>query len=76
MLKTYPSIDRRDMIPLFKWVLWFIAMPEEIRPCFLILIDASYTSHEVRTLKRETELSFCEATGTLIGLKAIRTRGN
>jgi len=74
--KLFMSDFRRDMIPLLKWLLWLIARPKEIRPGLLTSIHAAYTPHEIRTMIQETELSSCEVTGTLVGLKVIGTKGN
>lgn len=66
---------RRDMFPLFKWCLWLIAKPKEIRPGLLTSIGAAYTPDEVRALIQETELSTCEVTGSPIGLRITGVKG-
>jgi ubiquinone/menaquinone biosynthesis C-methylase UbiE len=65
---------RRDMFPLLKWSLWLIAKPKAIRPGLLTSINAAYTPDEAIALIRETELSSCDVTGSLMGLKVIGTK--
>jgi ubiquinone/menaquinone biosynthesis C-methylase UbiE len=65
---------RRDMFPLLKWSLWLIAKPKAIRPGLLTSINAAYTPDEAIALIRETELSSCDVTGNLMGLKVIGTK--
>jgi len=66
---------RRDMFPLLKWFLYLHARPKAIRPGLLPSINAAYTPDEARALIRETELPYCEVTGSPIGLKVTGIKG-
>ena len=60
---------RRDMNIFMKWFLWINSKPREIRPGLVTSINAAYTPDELRELIKETQLSKCEVSGNLIGVK-------
>jgi len=47
---------RRDMSSLWKWVVWFMAWPREVRPYFIASVNDSYTAMEVKDILRDTQL--------------------
>lgn len=72
--RLFISDFRRDMFPLLKWCLWFIAKPKAIRSGLLTSINAAYTPDEAKALIRESELLSCEVMGSPMGLKIIGTK--
>jgi len=67
--KIFISDLRRDMNIFMKWFLWINSKPREIRPGLVTSINAAYTPDELRELIKETQLSKCEVSGNLIGVK-------
>lgn len=67
--KIFISDLRRDMNIFIKWFLWINSKPKEIRPGLITSINAAYTPNELRELMKETQLSKCEVSSNLIGVK-------
>lgn len=47
---------RRCMSNLWKWIVWFMAWPKEVRPYFMASVNESYTIEEVKDILRDTQL--------------------
>jgi len=47
---------RRCMSSLWKWIVWFMAWPKEVRPYFMASVNESYTIEEVKDILRDTQL--------------------
>ncbi len=59
---------RRDMNPLVKWYLWFMAKPKESRPGLISSINAAYTPGELRVLVDRTALKGSRVGSNWIGV--------
>ena len=59
---------RRCMSSLWKWVVWFLAWPKEVRPYFIASVNESYMLKEVKDILRDTQLRNSSVSKTLYGL--------
>ena len=67
--RVFISDLRRDMSFLIRWFLWINTKPKEIRLGLITSINAAYTPKELRELIKNSKLSKCEVSASLIGLK-------
>jgi ubiquinone/menaquinone biosynthesis C-methylase UbiE len=67
---------RRNINPLFKWFMYTMTRPKEIRPGLKTSIKAAYTVSEVDDLLRQTQWSSTTVTKKVIGLEICGTKMN
>ena len=60
---------RRCMSSLWKWIVWFMAWPKEVRPYFIASVNESYTIEEVKDIVSDTQLRNSSVSKTWYGLK-------
>ena len=60
---------RRCMSNLWKWVVWFMARPKEVRPYFVASVNESYTIEEVKDILSDTQLRNSSVSKAWYGLK-------
>jgi ubiquinone/menaquinone biosynthesis C-methylase UbiE len=60
---------RRCMSSLWKWIVWFMAWPKEVRPYFIASVNESYTIEEVKDILGDTRLRNSSVSKTWYGLK-------
>ncbi len=59
---------RRCMSNLWKWIVWFMAWPKEVRPYFIASVNESYTIEETKDILRDTQLRNSSVSKTWYGL--------
>ena len=59
---------RRCMSNLWKWVVWFLARPKEVRPYFIASVNESYMIKDVKNILRDTQLRNSSVSKALYGL--------
>ena len=59
---------RRCMSSLWKWVVWFLARPKEVRPYFIASVNESYMIRDVEDILRDTQLRNSSISKALYGL--------
>jgi len=59
---------RRCMSILWKWIVWFMAQPREVRPYFIASVGESYMIEEVKNILRDTQLRNSRVYKTWYGL--------
>ena len=59
---------RRCMSRLWKWVVWFLARPREVRPYFIASVKESYMIRDVEDILRDTQLRNSSISKALYGL--------
>jgi len=59
---------RRCMSNLWKWIVWFVAWPKEVRPYFIASVKESYMIEEVKDILRDTQLRNSSVSKTWYGL--------
>jgi ubiquinone/menaquinone biosynthesis C-methylase UbiE len=62
---------RRCMSNLWKWVVWFMAWPKEVRPYFIASVNESYTIEEIEDILSGTQLRNASVSKIWYGLKII-----
>ena len=60
---------RRCMSGIWKWVVWFLARPHEVRPYFIASVNESYMLKEVKDILSGTQLRNAIVSKTWYGLK-------
>ena len=60
---------RRCMSSLWKWIVWFMAWPREVRPYFIASVNESYMIEEVKDILSGTQLRNARVSKTWYGLK-------
>ena len=60
---------RRCMSGIWKWVVWFLARPNEVRPYFIASVNKSYMLEEVKDILRGTQLRNSIVSKAWYGLK-------
>ena len=53
---------------LWKWIVWFMAWPKEVRPYFIASVNESYTIEEIKDILRDTQLRNSSVSKTWYGL--------
>lgn len=65
---------RRCMSNVWKWVVWFMAWPKEVRPYFIASVNESYTIAEAKDILSGTHLRSSSVSKTWYGLKITGRR--
>ena len=60
---------RRDMNPVFKWLLKLMTKPKEIKPGLVSSINASYTVQEIESILSKTNLKSATVKKTMMGFE-------
>lgn len=60
---------RRDVAVVFRWFLWIVAKPKEMRPGLVTSINAAYTPSELRAILPNETRASCEVVGSPMGLR-------
>jgi SAM-dependent methyltransferase len=66
--KYFISDMRRDMSPIFKWLLYSVVKPKSIRPGLISSINAAYTPGELKDLIGKTRLNKGCVDSNMIGI--------
>lgn len=64
----YISDMRRDVNPIIKGLIYFLARPKEIRPGFITSLNASYTVDEMKSLLEHSALMEAEVIKDFFGI--------
>jgi ubiquinone/menaquinone biosynthesis C-methylase UbiE len=66
--RYFVSDLRRDMNPLFKWLMKASTKPKEIKPGLISSINAAYTKDEIEELLADTDVEGYKVENTVAGL--------